>query len=71
MCVCAREKECVSRVSPSFRLTVCYNSIGDEGLCSLADTLRTANSTLTHADIWGNKIGEPTCNVSRDQYSFR
>ena len=47
-----------------FSLTVCFNSIGDEGLCSLADTLRIANFTLTHAHIWGNRIGEPTCNVS-------
>ena len=47
-----------------YRLRVCHNSIGDKGLCSLANALKTANSTLTHAYIWGNKIGEPTCNVS-------
>ena len=44
-------------------LNLCSNSIGNEGLCSLAAALQS-NSTLTQVYIWGNKWTEPTCNVS-------
>ena len=48
---------------------MCSNSVGDEGLCALADALHT-NTTLNRVAIWGNKIGEPTCNVSLNNSAY-
>lgn len=45
-------------------LNVCHNSIGDKGLCALGGELKESNDSLTNVYIWGNKLGEPTCNVS-------
>ncbi len=47
----------------TYRLSVCFNSLGDEGVCALAGALKT-NTTLTRVAIWGNNLGEPSCNVS-------
>ena len=50
-----------------YRINVCSNSIGDAGLCRLADALKR-NSAVSIVLIWGNNIGEPTCNVGHTQH---
>ena len=43
-------------------LKVCYNKIVDGGMCELAGALKR-NSTLSEVYIWGNHIGQHTCDV--------
>ena len=43
-------------------LKVCYNKIVDRGMCELAGALKR-NSTLSEVYIWGNHIGQHTCDV--------
>ena len=54
---------CMLKNDSVVRLNICSNSIGDKGLCKLAAVLKN-NTTLKVLYIWGNKMGEPTCNVS-------
>ncbi|XP_029698529.1 leucine-rich repeat-containing protein 34 [Takifugu rubripes] len=45
-------------------LSVSSNSIGTDGLLSLAQAVK-ANRTLTDINIWGNDLEEPVCQVFR------
>lgn len=44
-------------------LSVSSNSIGTDGLLSLARAVK-ANRTLTDINIWGNCLEEPVCQVT-------
>lgn len=48
----------------SVSLSVRSNSIGKEGLLSLARAVKVT-STLTDINIWGNYLGEPVSQVTR------
>ena len=45
------------------RISVKYNNIRSEGLCSFADSMKY-NTTLSHIFIWGNHLEEPACIVN-------
>eukprot|EP00066_Takifugu_rubripes_P029518 XP_011618784.1 PREDICTED: leucine-rich repeat-containing protein 34-like [Takifugu rubripes] len=51
-------------------LSVSSNSIGTDGLLSLAQAVK-ANRTLTDINIWGNDLEEPVCQVTRGSNASR
>ena len=45
-------------------LVICSNNVASRGLCAVAKAMKT-NTSLQACYIWGNKLEEPACRVSK------